>query len=104
MIGTTIYEFTSHVPVTFHRMPATADMVVVDAVGFQGELVFDTSKPDGTPQKLLDVSRLRGLGWSPTKSLREGIGETYAWYAAKVQPAATVRPRSAAVMESATTA
>jgi GDP-L-fucose synthase len=76
--------------------------LVRDAVGYQGELVFDTSKPDGTPQKLLDVSRLRGLGWSPTKSLREGIAETYAWYAAQAQPAGTLRPRSAAMMESAT--
>jgi GDP-L-fucose synthase len=78
--------------------------IVRDAVGFQGELVFDSSKPDGTPQKLLDVSRLRALGWNPTKSLREGIAETYAWYAAQAQPAATLRARSAAVMESATPA
>lgn len=43
------------------------------------ELVFDPSKPDGTPRKLLDVSRLRGLGWEPRISLREGIVETYRW-------------------------
>ncbi len=41
---------------------------------------FDTSKPDGTPRKLLDVSRLRGLGWAPTVSLREGVESTYRWF------------------------
>ena len=54
--------------------------MVREAVGFTGRLVFDTSKPDGTPRKLLDISRLRGLGWSPKIPLREGIAKTYAWY------------------------
>jgi len=49
-------------------------------VGFRGELTFDTSKPDGTPRKLLDVSRLSGLGWKAKVSLRQGIEETYAWF------------------------
>lgn len=44
------------------------------------ELVFDTSKPDGTPRKVLDVSRLRGLGWAPKISLQQGIEATYAWF------------------------
>jgi GDP-L-fucose synthase len=51
---------------------------VRDVVGFQGDLVFDTSKPDGTPRKLLDVSRLHSMGWRPTISLRKGIELAYA--------------------------
>jgi GDP-L-fucose synthase len=54
--------------------------VVCRAVGYDGRLVFDTSKPDGTPQKLLDVSRLRALGWQAQIGLEEGIRETYQWF------------------------
>jgi GDP-L-fucose synthase len=49
-------------------------------VGFQGKLAFDTSKPDGTPRKLLDVSKLSALGWAPKIGLKEGIEGTYRWY------------------------
>ena len=49
-------------------------------VGFDGALEFDKSKPDGTPRKLLDTSRLSKLGWTPSISLQDGIRETYAWY------------------------
>lgn len=48
--------------------------------GFKGRLAFDTSKPDGTPRKLLDVSRLNNLGWEATISLEEGLGRTYDWF------------------------
>jgi GDP-L-fucose synthase len=51
-----------------------------DVVGCAGQIVFDTSKPDGTPRKLLDVSRLNALGWHPSISLRDGIRSTYNWY------------------------
>jgi GDP-L-fucose synthase len=54
--------------------------VISKIVGFQGRLVFDSSKPDGTPQKLLDVSRAHGLGWSARIPLREGIRQTYRWF------------------------
>jgi len=54
--------------------------IICEVVGFNGELIFDTSKPDGTPRKLLDVSKIRSLGWSPTISLRDGITSTYQWY------------------------
>jgi GDP-L-fucose synthase len=54
--------------------------LICEIVGFKGELVFDASKPDGTPRKLLDTSRLTQLGWRPQISLRKGIQETYAWY------------------------
>ncbi|MBN3812042.1 GDP-L-fucose synthase [Paraburkholderia sp. Ac-20347] len=50
---------------------------VCETVGFEGELVFDTSKPDGTPRKLLDVSRLGGLGWRAHIGLEEGLARTY---------------------------
>lgn len=53
---------------------------IASTVEFHGELCFDTSKPDGTPRKLLDVSRLFGLGWRPQISLPEGLRRTYAWY------------------------
>ena len=54
--------------------------LICEVVGFQGELAFDTSKPDGTPRKLLDVSRIRALGWEPQISLRAGIAQTYRWF------------------------
>ena len=54
--------------------------LVAEVVGFEGALEYDTSKPDGTPRKLLDVSRLRNLGWEARWSLRDGIAATYDWY------------------------
>ncbi|RJQ76322.1 MAG: GDP-L-fucose synthase [Desulfobacteraceae bacterium] len=54
--------------------------LVARIVGFTGEIVFDSSKPDGTPRKLLDVSRLRQTGWSPSISLEQGIRDVYQWY------------------------
>ena len=54
--------------------------LICDVVGFDGELTWDTSKPDGTPRKLLDVAKLKNLGWQPTISLREGIARTYEWF------------------------
>jgi GDP-L-fucose synthase len=53
---------------------------ICGVLGFEGELVFDDSKPDGTPRKLLDVSRMAALGWKPKIPLREGIRSAYAWY------------------------
>lgn len=49
-------------------------------VGFEGELVFDITKPDGTPRKLMDVSRLKALGWQASISLEAGLTDTYAWF------------------------
>ncbi|MGV8911270.1 MAG: GDP-L-fucose synthase family protein [Rhodoglobus sp.] len=54
--------------------------LIADTVGFKGELVQDPSKPDGTPRKLLDVSRINQLGWSASTELREGVRSTYEWY------------------------
>ena len=59
--------------------------LVMDVVGLQAELVLDASKPDGTPRKLLDVSRLSALGWRATTSLRDGIVAAYADFLAKAQ-------------------
>ncbi|MGW6705511.1 GDP-L-fucose synthase family protein [Streptomyces sp. NPDC054956] len=53
---------------------------VAEVTGFRGRLAWDTSKPDGAPRKLLDVSRMLALGWKPTVPLREGIAATYAWW------------------------
>jgi GDP-L-fucose synthase len=50
------------------------------AVGFEGEINWDTTQPDGTPQKLLDVARIRSLGWAPTIALDRGIAEVYKWF------------------------
>ena len=54
--------------------------LIKEVVGFDGEIVFDTSKPDGTPQKLLDTSRMDELGWKAKISLREGIESTCDWF------------------------
>ena len=50
------------------------------AVGFAGDIRWDSSKPDGTPRKLLDVTRIRQLGWKPTISVDQGIAATYVWF------------------------
>jgi GDP-L-fucose synthase len=54
--------------------------LICDIVGFEGQLVWDETKPDGTPRKLLDVTRLQNLGWRPTIALRDGIAQTYEWF------------------------
>uniref|UniRef100_UPI003F672D93 hypothetical protein n=1 Tax=Acinetobacter baumannii TaxID=470 RepID=UPI003F672D93 len=56
---------------------------VVDIVGFKGSLTFDASKPDGTPRKLMDVSRLTSLGWRASTNLRDGIELAYKDYLSK---------------------
>jgi len=54
--------------------------IIRDVVGFTGTILYDSSKPDGTPRKLMDSSRLRALGWKPAISLRQGILDTYTWF------------------------
>ena len=56
--------------------------LICDVVGFDGELVWDTTKPDGTPRKLLDTTRIRALDWQPQIPLNQGIAQTYEWFLA----------------------
>jgi GDP-L-fucose synthase len=60
--------------------------LIKDIVGFKGGIQYDRSKPDGTPRKLLDVSKLQALGWQPKISLKQGIERTYAWYVKEEVP------------------
>ena len=53
--------------------------MIAGIAGFGGQIKFDTGMPDGTPRKLLDISRLKALGWQPEISLQEGVAKTYAW-------------------------
>src|SRR5215469_2163663 len=57
--------------------------LICDVVGFDGELVWDGTKPDGVPRKLLDSTKIRALGWQPTIPLRKGIAFTYEWFVAR---------------------
>jgi len=72
-IGDGIYNIGSGTEVTIRELAET----VMKVVGFDGRIVFDATKPDGTPRKLLDVSRMRELGWRATTSLRDGIASAY---------------------------
>ncbi len=76
------YDGTEHVNVgtgVDHTIIEIAEMVA-DAVGYSGQTLWDTSKPDGTPRKLLDVSKLQDSGWGASIPLRDGIEATVAWY------------------------
>jgi GDP-L-fucose synthase len=59
--------------------------IVRDVVGFEGEIVYDASKPDGTPRKLVDTSKINGLGWQAKIGLREGVENTYRWFLDNVE-------------------
>jgi GDP-L-fucose synthase len=79
----THYSDTSHVNVGSGTELTILELarLVAHVVGFNGELVTDPSKPDGTPRKLLDASLLRSLGWRSKIGLKEGLAGTYAWFA-----------------------
>ena len=53
--------------------------IIRDVVGFEGQVIFDKTKPNGTPEKLLDITVLSNMGWKPTKSLKDGLEKTYSW-------------------------
>lgn len=76
------YEGQQHINVGTGEDISIAEvaMIIKDVVGYQGELVFDTSMPDGTPRKLLNVAKLKNTGWEAKTSLQEGIEKTYSWY------------------------
>ena len=67
------------VDVTIREMAET----MKEVVGYKGKLTFDTSKPDGAPRKLIDVSRLSSMGWDYNVNLKEGLATTYEWYLEK---------------------
>ena len=75
-------EMCSHINVGTGRDVTIAELATMMAriVGFEGDIEFDTSKPDGTPRKLLDVSRARSLGWESSVALESGLGMTYEWF------------------------
>ena len=60
-------------------------LLIKKVVGFEGELVMDASKPDGTMRKLTDISRIKALGWKPKITLEQGLKETYEWFCAKYE-------------------
>ena len=76
------YSDEGHVNVGSGEDLSIADLtrLVADVVGFEGEIVQDMSKPDGTPRKLMSADRLRAIGWAPRVPLREGIAATYDWF------------------------
>ncbi len=59
--------------------------LIRDIVGFKGDIAFDESMPDGTPRKILDISRIKMIGWEPKISFEEGLRQTYAWYKEQVE-------------------
>ncbi len=61
--------------------------LICEVVGFKGELILDRTKPDGTPRKLMDVTRLFATGWSPKYELREGLQNAYSWYCENIEQA-----------------
>ena len=82
MEGEQVLEIDDFLNVGTGKDITVADLarMIQEVVGFAGEIVFDASKPDGTPRKLLDVSRVFKLGWKPRIALKEGIARTYQWY------------------------
>jgi len=78
------YDHPDHINVGSGQEVSIADLAktIVEVVGYEGELVFDTTKPDGTPRKLLDNSRIEQLGWTPKTTLRDGLATTYEWFLA----------------------
>jgi GDP-L-fucose synthase len=78
------YSRDEHVNVGSGEELTIADLarLVAQIVGFKGEIACDTSKPDGTPRKLMDSARLRALGWQPAIALEQGLADTYRWYLA----------------------
>jgi GDP-L-fucose synthase len=78
------YTGESHLNVGSGQEGTIADFakLIAGVVGYRGKLVFDTSRPDGTPRKLLDSSKLLEMGWRPRTSLREGLERTYSEFIA----------------------
>lgn len=84
-----VYSDHEHVNVGSGEDIAIEDLarLVMKVIGFEGELAKETSKPDGTPRKLMSAEKIRGLGWGPSISLEEGLEEAYDWYLANADTA-----------------
>jgi GDP-L-fucose synthase len=80
-----VYEQPEHINIGVGTDIAVSELaeMVQRIVGYDGDIVYDKSKPDGTPRKLVDVSKIFALGWRPRISLEEGIRNTYEWYVQK---------------------
>ncbi|WP_445749683.1 GDP-L-fucose synthase family protein [Polaribacter sp.] len=76
-----LYNVGSGTDVTIKQLAAT----IQKAVGHQGDIIWDTTKPDGTPRKLMDVSKMKEVGWRYTTELDEGIAKTYGWFLQNVE-------------------
>jgi GDP-L-fucose synthase len=76
------YSDESHVNIGWGEDVSIAELatLIADIVGFKGRLRYATDKPDGTPRKLLDVSKLDGIGWRPKIGLHEGLADAYRWF------------------------
>lgn len=72
----------SHINVGSGKDIAIADLaaMIAEVVGYNGRIVYDPEKPDGTPRKIMDVGRLEAMGWKAQIALRDGIAQTYKWY------------------------
>ncbi len=73
--------------------------LVKQAVGYTGQIVFDTSKPDGTPRKLMDISRLKALGWTASTALKTGLAKVYRDYLGNIRERCTPNPAPATIRE-----
>jgi GDP-L-fucose synthase len=84
-------ERLSHINVGSGVDCSIAELVstIAGIIGFDGEITYDTSKPDGTPRKLMDNSKLRALGWSPEFTLEDGLRDAYQWYLDNLENART---------------
>ncbi len=58
---------------------------IQNVIGHQGQIIWDAEKPDGTPRKLMDVSKMKTIGWQYSTELQEGIEKTYAWFLENIQ-------------------
>ena len=84
-----VYEDYEHINIGSGTDIAISEVArtIMDVVGLEGDLVFDTSKPDGTPRKLMAADKLRSLGWSPSIELKAGLQQTYEWFLENVSQA-----------------
>ena len=76
-----LYNVGSGTDVTIKQLAETIQKVI----GHEGDILWDSSKPDGTPRKLMDVSKMKEVGWQSSTELNEGIAKTYAWFLENIE-------------------